>query len=648
MAEHGVRHLLLVGRRGADAPGAAGLSAELAGLGAEVTVAACDVADRTALAALLADIPEQHPLTGVVHTAGVLDDGVIPALTPERLDRVLRPKVDAALALQELTRGCDLAVFALFSLVAGVFGSGGQGNYAAANSFLDALAQHLGSTGLPGTSLVWGPWRQSGGTTAELRGADLRRMARSGLVPLRTEEGLALFDTAVGGRDAVLVAARLNPEASAPPGAPLSRMPGHGPVRRALPESQGGDTLPERLAATPSGEHAALLLSEVRKEAAAALCYTEGESAVEADRPLAELGLDSLAAVELRNRLAKMTALALPVTLLFDHPTPRAVAAHLAEQFSRSAPQAPATAAVTPPGATDGAPPAGSPAPGAAADSLSALFRTAWARGRAWEGMALLTIASRFREAFDSADALGTPPAAVTVATGPALPRLICFPALSALSGPHEYARFGLTLQGLRHASVLPNQGFLPHEAMPATLEAFVSAQAAAVLACADGEPFVLLGRSAGGWVAHAVAEHLERTGTGPSGVVLIDTFPGDNGSRTEDGPALSAMTVGMLDKAAQFASAESDRLTAMAGYLERFSGWEPAKLSAPTLFVRAGDPLPGIEPATAWSLPHTEVTVPGDHFTVLEEHSRTTALAVHDWLGAPATLPVSGPRRTP
>ncbi|MFF3171047.1 type I polyketide synthase [Streptomyces sp. NPDC057900] len=639
VAEHGVRHLLLVGRRGADAPGVAELSAELAELGAEVTVAACDVADRTALAALLADVPDRHPLTGVVHTAGVLDDGVIPALTPERLDRVLRPKVDAALALHELTRGSDLAVFALFSSVAGVFGSGGQGNYAAANSFLDALAQHRGSIGLPGTSLVWGPWRQSGGMTAELRGADLRRMARTGLVPLRTEEGLALFDTAVGSRDAVLVAARLNPETSATPGAPLSRMPGHRPVRRALPEPRGGDSLPERLVATPSGEHGALLLSEVRKEAAAALGYTEGESAVEADRPLAELGLDSLAAVELRNRLAKMTGLALPVTLLFDHPTPRAVAAHLAEQFSRTAPRTPATAPATPAGATGGEP-TGSTAPGGGADSLSALFRTACARGRAWDGMALLTIASRFREVFDSAEALATPPAPVTVATGPALPRLICFPALSALSGPHEYARFGLTLQGRRHASVLPNPGFLPHEAMPATLEAFVSAQAAAVLACADGEPFALLGRSAGGWVAHAVAEHLERTGTGPSGVVLIDTFPGDSGSRAEDGPALSAMTVGMLDKAARFASAESDRLTAMAGYLERFSGWEPAELSAPTLFVRAGDPLPGIEPAAGWTLPHTEVTVPGDHFTVLEEHSRTTALAVHEWL--------SGPRRTP
>ncbi|MFJ2417980.1 type I polyketide synthase [Streptomyces brevispora] len=625
---HGVRHLLLVGRRGADAPGTAELCAELAGLGAEVTVAACDVADRTALAALLAAVPREHPLTGVVHTAGVLDDGVIGALTPERLDRVLRPKVDAALALHELTQDSDLAVFALFSSVAGVFGSGGQGNYAAANSFLDALAQHRRSTGLPGTSLVWGPWQQSGGMTADLTSVDLRRMARSGLIPLRTDEGLALFDTAVRSHDAVLVAARLNPEVRGTAGAPLSRVPGRGPVRRAPSEPEGSDRLQQRLASTPAGEHGALLLSEVRTEAAAALGYTAGPSAVEADRPLAELGLDSLAAVELRNRLATVTGLALPATLLFDHPTPRAVAAHLEEHFSRTAPESPD------PQVTPGGAPGMTPVPGGAAtDSLSALFRTACALGKAWEGMALLTIASRFREVFDSTDALGTPPAAVTVATGAARPRLICFPALSALSGPHEYTGFGLSLQGLRHVSVLPNPGFLPREALPATLDAFVSAQAAAVLACSGDEPFVLLGRSAGGWVAHAVAAYLERTGMGPSAVVLVDTFPGDSVSRAGEGPALSAMTVGMFDRAAQFASAETDRLTAMAGYLERFSGWEPSELSAPTLFVRARDGLPGIEAAEPWRLPHREVTVPGDHFTMLEEHARTTALAVHAWL---------------
>lgn len=251
--------------------------------------------------------------------------------------------------------------------------------------------------------------------------------------------------------------------------------------------------------------------------------------------------------------------------------------------------------------------------------------------------MALLTIAARFRDVFESAGTLGAPPSPVTVAEGDSGARLLCFPALSALSGPHEYARFGPALQGRRPVSVLPNPGFLPRESLPATLDAFVAAQAAAVRACAGDEPFVLLGRSAGGWVAHAVAEHLEGTGPAPSAVVLIDTFPGESdgkgGGKGGDGPALSAMTAGMLDRSAQFASAEIDRLTAMAGYLEIYDGWKPAPLAAPTLFVRARDPLPGIEAAEPWSLPHSEVIVPGDHFTVLEDHARTTALAVHTWL---------------
>jgi len=650
---HGVRHLLLAGRRGADAPGAAELRAELTELGAEVTVAACDVADRTALAALLANVPQAHPLTGVVHTAGVLDDGVVPSLTQERLDRVLRPKVDAGLALHELTRSDDLAVFALFSSVAGVFGSGGQGNYAAANSFLDALARHRRALGLPGTSLAWGPWQQNGGMTAGLRGADLRRMARSGFLPLRAEEGLSLFDAAVEGRDAVLVAARLDPAAAGAswdPGAPLSRVPGRQPVRRASasltgPRADGQDSLRRQLAATPPGERGVLLLSQVRAEAALALGHGPRNSAIEADRALAELGLDSLAAVELRNRLAALTGLALPATLLFDYPTPRAIAARLEELWSQAAPASPGPLAAPrwQDGATESTP---APSEDTDADSLSALFRTACARGKAWDGMALLTIAARLRAVFEDAADLGAPPSAVTLATGGSGTRLICFPALSALSGPHEYARFGPALQDRRPVSVLPNPGFLPREPLPATLDAFVAAQAAAVRACAGDEPFVLLGRSAGGWVAHAVAEELESAGLLPSAVVLIDTYPGEEsepGGRGGDGPALSAMTAGMLENAAQFASAETDRLTAMAGYLELYAGWKPTALTAPTLFVRAGDRLPGIEAAGPWSLPHSEITVPGDHFTVLEDHSRTTALAVHTWLSEHLRVDASG-----
>ncbi|AXK31972.1 SDR family NAD(P)-dependent oxidoreductase [Streptomyces armeniacus] len=616
---YGVRHLLLAGRRGSAAPGVAELCEELAESGARVTVEACDIADRTALAALLDGIPAAHPLTGVVHSAGVLDDGIVPELTPVRLDRVLRPKADAALALHELTKGRDLAMFALFSSVAGTFGSAGQANYAAANCVLDALARHRRQHGLAGTSVVWGPWRQSGGMTEHLKGTDVRRMTRSGFEPLGTDEGLALFDAAVGSDDAVLVAARLGAAAGQGAAAPYdgrSRAPERAPVA----EAGGRGALSGRLAAAPPGEHGALLLAEVRTVAAEVLGHPEGESAIGADDVLADLGMDSLAAVELRNGLETATDLPLPSTLVFDFPTPRAVAAHLAERYAHE----PAPEAA--PAQSGAAEEQGAP------DSLSALFRTACAQGKTWDGMALLTVASRFRTVFDLDEAPGAAPEAVTLASGGAGHRLICFPALSALSGPQEYTRLAHGLRGLRPVSALRHPGFRRGEALPATLGAFVSAQAAAVRTGAGGEPFVLLGRSAGGWAAQAVAERLAAEGSPPAAVVLVDTYPGESGGTEE---TLSPMTADMLHRAAESEPAEPDRLTAMAGYFGLFAGWEPVRAAAPTLVVRARDPLPGADPAPAWDLPHTEVTVPGDHFTVLETHSRTTALAVQDWLTA-------------
>ncbi|MFC9249522.1 SDR family NAD(P)-dependent oxidoreductase, partial [Streptomyces sp. NPDC057136] len=336
VAEHGVRQLLLTSRRGGDAPGAAELCAELAELGAEVTVAACDVADRDAVAALLASVPVAHPLTGVVHAAGVLDDGTIDSLNPERLATVFRPKVDAALHLHELTAGLDLAAFVLFSSAAGVFGNPGQANYAAANAFLDALVQHRRAAGLPGTSLAWGAWAQDSGMVGELTAADLERLVRSGTPALSVADGLALFDAAHRTAELALVPMHLDTTAMTAHGGEVPALLS-GLVRtKARRTAAGGtaavDGLRQRLAGLGPDERERLLLELIQSNVAVVLGYA-GADAVEADWSFKEIGFDSLTAVELRNRMNAVTGLRLPATLVFDYPTPAALTAHLHDEL---------------------------------------------------------------------------------------------------------------------------------------------------------------------------------------------------------------------------------------------------------------------------------------------------------------------------
>ncbi|MBT2386264.1 SDR family NAD(P)-dependent oxidoreductase [Streptomyces sp. ISL-11] len=339
VTEHGVRQLLLVSRRGAAAEGMAELEAELSAHGARVTVAACDVADRGALAEVLAAIPDQYPLTGVVHAAGVTDDGIVSALTPERIDRVFRPKVDAALHLDELTRDMELSAFVLFSSAAGVFGSAGQGNYAAANAFLDALAQQRRAAGLPAVSLAWGLWAESSGITGELNDADRGRMARSGVLPLSTEEGLALFDTAsaaapAGGTTVVPVRldeAGLRVRAAAGSLPALLRGLVRVPARRTAAANATVTEAPplaSRLAGLTEAEQNKLLLDLVCVHVAAVLDLPS-PNAVRPGQAFRDLGFDSLTAVELRNRLASATGLRLPPSLIFDYPTPDDLVAYL-------------------------------------------------------------------------------------------------------------------------------------------------------------------------------------------------------------------------------------------------------------------------------------------------------------------------------
>ncbi|MFI2616827.1 type I polyketide synthase [Streptomyces sp. NPDC018587] len=325
---HGVRDLVLTSRRGPEAPGARELAAELTGLGATVRVEACDAADRAALGTLLDGL---DGLCGVVHAAGALDDGVVSALTPERLDTVLRPKLDAARNLHELTLGRDLALFVLFSSAAGALGSAGQGGYAAANSFLDALAEQRRAQGLPAHSLAWGLWADRSAMTGALGTADLDRMRRAGIRPLATEEGLALFDAAVRLPYPYTVPVRLDIAAlrEQRPPAPLLRALVRTTAKRAAANTPaGGDGLRGRLAALAPAERDRELTELVRAQAALVLGHGSAE-AVEVDRAFRDMGFDSLTAVELRNRIGSATGLRLPVTAVFDHPTPAALAAEV-------------------------------------------------------------------------------------------------------------------------------------------------------------------------------------------------------------------------------------------------------------------------------------------------------------------------------
>ncbi|MDX3580038.1 type I polyketide synthase, partial [Streptomyces sp. FL07-04A] len=342
---HGVRRLLLVSRRGADAPGAPELAAALTRLGAAARFAACDTADRAALQRLLADVDAAHPLTALVHTAGVLDDGVLTALTPQRIDTVLRPKADAAWHLHELTAGLDLSAFVLFSSIAAPLGTPGQANYAAANAFLDALAQHRHAAGLPAQSLGWGLWDDAAGMAQELAEADLARLARTGIAAMPADQGLALFDAALRTAHPLLAPVRLDAGALRAQAAAgrlpallrtLVRTPPRRPAPPAAPAATGADQRPltQRLAQMSPEEREKSVLHLVRTEVADVLGHADARR-VESERSFQELGFDSLTAVELRDRLAAATGLRLSATLPFDHPTATALTAQL---LSRLAP----------------------------------------------------------------------------------------------------------------------------------------------------------------------------------------------------------------------------------------------------------------------------------------------------------------------
>lgn len=332
VARHGVKELILLSRRGIEAPGAAGLVAELTELGASVTLLACDASDRDALAGAL----HGHAIGSVVHTAGVLTDGLVTTLTAEQVDRVLAPKIAAAWNLHELTLDRKLSAFVLYSSIAGLLGTPGQGNYAAGNSYLDALAVYRRGLGLPGISLAWGLWADASGMAGDLTETDLRRLARAGLPPLSNDEALSLFDLAVSGEDAIVSITNFNLpvlRAQSGPSPAVMRDLVHG--RAVRPRATTGFAVPNTtqsgkslLAELSGADRTSALIDLVVAETAGVLGY-ETSAKVDSSRGFSELGFDSLTSVELRNRLMSATGLKLPSTMVFDHPSPEAIASYL-------------------------------------------------------------------------------------------------------------------------------------------------------------------------------------------------------------------------------------------------------------------------------------------------------------------------------
>ncbi|TGB19163.1 amino acid adenylation domain-containing protein [Streptomyces palmae] len=351
---HGVRDLVLTSRRGMDTPGARSLVAELAELGATATVVACDAADLDEVTAVMAQFDEERPLRGVVHAAGVLDDGALTALTPERFERVLRPKVDGVWHLHQLTQDLELDFFMMFSSIASVMGAPGQGNYAAANAFLDALAHLRRAKGLPAASVAFGPW-EGEGMAAGLSEVDRARFAQLGLDRLAPEEGLELVELAVRSSRALTMAAALD----------LNRVQhyyesrgGIPPLFRALLSGNsggrarggGGTDLRKLLSEAAPEEHAAVVLDMVRQEVAKTLGFASPED-VDVNLPLQDIGIDSLTAVLMRNQLADLTGLALPAKIAFDHPSLLSLGEFLLVKLREAgldAPAGPAAEAATP------------------------------------------------------------------------------------------------------------------------------------------------------------------------------------------------------------------------------------------------------------------------------------------------------------
>ncbi|MBT2229989.1 type I polyketide synthase [Nonomuraea sp. NEAU-A123] len=616
LAARGAEHLALISRRGRAVEGVAELEAELTALGAKVTVAACDVADREGLRRVLDALPEGQPLTAIVHAAGVVrDDTLLADSTITEFAETAEGKIAGAALLDELSIGHPVERFVLFSSGSAVWGQAGQAAYAGANAFLDALAHSRRARGLPATSVAWGAWG-GGGMVDESVGARLRRL---GVRVMEPDAAVASLEKVVDHDEPHRVVADIDWSRFAS----VFTLARPRPLLRALPDVQaildadgeaaGQDahepSLAAELAALAADERVDRLRELVRAHTAKVLGHA-GADSIDTDQNFLEAGFDSLTSVELRNSLAGATGLRMPATVVFDHPSPSALARHLSDELG---------------GTRTGDSHSG--------DGLSALFGEAARAGKTHEGLAVLRAVAELRPSFDAPDELAGIPSALKLATGPGEPALFCFSTPMALGGAAQFARLAANFQGLRDLFALPVLGFAPEESLPGTAEAAVRTWARSVRDAADGRPFALLGYCAGGIFAHAAAGYLEELGVHPAGLILLDTFLADSQVVDDLG---AQMVEGMFDREDSFGPFTNARLSAMGRYYKLFRECELGEVTAPILFLHPDTPLapsPSGEWRASWHTKHIAQEVKGDHFTMLEDQAPSMAHTIETWL---------------
>ncbi|ONK14925.1 Erythronolide synthase, modules 5 and 6 [Streptomyces sp. MP131-18] len=593
-----------------------------------------------------------------MHSAGTATGALVVDTTAAELEAVSAVKVGGALHLHELTleRGLDLDAFVTFSSGAAVWGSGILAAYGAANAALDALVARRRAAGLAGTSVAWGLWG-GGGMGAGEAGEQL---SSYGLRPMAAERGIQGLAQALDDGEDQLVVADIDWDRFLPtytvfrPSPLLSTVPEAIRANAAEAENeQEAETsieaaaLRKRLAAAPSPlERETILLDVVREHAAAVLGHT-GAAAVQPDTTFLEQGFNSLSAVELRNRLARVTGLRLTGPMMLDHPTPTATAAHLRELFAtdqagEGGTDQPAPRFLLPAAPQADGPPAGPPDPRAAASSsLTALYLRAHSSGRGADAMRMITGLGAFRPSFTSPEELAGIPPLVPLTRGPEGPTLICLPSFGGTADAQEFVRLAHGFRGKRQILAVTVPGYIPGEPLAAGPDALLDLYAGTVLgspeAAADAGPFVLVGYSSGGVTAHALAARLAERGRPPAALVLLDTFTPDRAGVSDE--VISELPAAVLANNVGADGIGGDDWLIACGHYYDFD-WRahlPHAAGLPTLLIRHADGDDGaadfVQVPWAYSGDVTPVAVPGDHFSMIGSRAETTALAVESWL---------------